>query len=373
MMNILCVHQGTEKYGSDKSFVGAVSALQTQPNIETHILLPGEGEIDELIEDAHLAPSQTRYLWILRKAGLAKAMTLGLPRNFAALFKAVRDLKRYDLVYVNTAVIFDFLLASIISRRRVIVHVREIPVGIAMTVIRRLIIMAKSKVIFNSQATAKAFRLPENQEQAIVYNGFEMPSAFQKEPYDGIRPLRLLCIGRLNAWKGQEVLVRACALLPEELRDKVSVRIVGGVYKDQTHFRTNLENEIKQAGLQDTIVMQDFVDDPAQEYINADVVVVPSTLPEPFGRVAIEGMAYGCAVIATDHGGLSEIVVQGKTGTLVEPNDPNALANAIKSILGAPDTAQELGLNGQERFQETFTQESSDAQLTSWLFKQIED
>lgn len=372
MLTVLCVHQGTEKYGSDKSFIAAVSALRGAPDVETQVLLPGEGGIDDLIQGANLRPAQSRYLWVLRKAGFVKSMTLGLPRNLVALFRAIRDLKKYDLVYVNTAVIVDFLFASILTRRRVIVHVREIPVGVAMKVIRRLLILAKARVIFNSHATAKAFDLLKTQHQSVVYNGFETPGPFSKDPYDGTRALRVLCIGRLNAWKGQEVLVRACALLTDEERQKLRLRIVGGVYKDQTHFRTALETQIAASQLSDTIVMQDFVDDPAEEYRKADIVVVPSTLPEPFGRVAIEGMAYGCAVIASDHGGLSEIVVNGETGSLVRPGDPEPLAEALRAALHNPDSVGLQGAAGQHRFAQVFTQARSDENLMAMFTLQPE-
>lgn len=364
MTSILCVHQGTEKYGSDKSFVGAVAALQKEPMYAPKILLPSQGSIFSLVEDAGLDEPETRHLWILRKADFVKAVTLGLPRNIGAVLKAMRDLKRHDITYVNTAVILDFLLASILTRREIIVHVREIPVGIAMKVIRRLLILAKAKVIFNSQATADAFDLPADQPQSVVYNGFEVPAVEENaEPAAKTDTLNVLCIGRLNSWKGQEVLVRACALLTEEQRQRIAVRIVGGVYKDQTHFRTNLEDEIATSGLQSTIEMQDFVDDPAQEYRDAAVVVVPSTLPEPFGRVAIEGMAYQGAVIATDHGGLKEIVVDGETGVLVAPNDPQALAQALVGYLQNPDMLSQHQKAGYQRFVDVFTQDACDATL----------
>ena len=185
----------------------------------------------------------------------------------------------------------------------------------ATTVIRRLLVASRARVIFNSNATRDAFALPARQSQTVVYNGFAPPAPFAKPPFDGTRPLRLLCIGRLNAGKGQEVLIRACALLPNHLRDLVSVRIVGGVYANLQHFRRALEREIARNQLGAMIELHDFVDDPSEEYRSADIVVVPSTSPESFGRVAIEGMAYGCAVIASNRDGLREIVVDGKTGS----------------------------------------------------------
>jgi glycosyltransferase involved in cell wall biosynthesis len=371
MKKILCVHQGTEKYGSDKSFVAAVAAIERFEDNQTSILLPGQGEIFSLIQDAGLDAPAVRHLWVLRKADFLRAVTLGLPRNLFAVWRAMRDLRRHDLVYVNTAVIVDFFLASILTRRRLVVHVREIPVGVALKVIRALLIAARATVIFNSQATRIAFDLPtDKQRQSVVYNGFEPPAPFAKESYDGQRPLRLLCIGRLNAWKGQEVLVRACALLPERLRDRVRVRIVGGVYKDQTHFREALVKEIADNSLSGIIEMIDFIDDPSKEYIASDLVIVPSTLPEPFGRVAIEGMAYRNSIIATNQGGLTEIVEDGVTGKLIPPSDPQALCDAIATYADTPATLAQDATAAEARFLSVFTQNACDNALIAALVPQ---
>ena len=67
----------------------------------------------------------------------------------------------------------------------------------------------------------------------------------------------------------------------------------------------------------------------AAAYKLADVVVSASTRPEGFGRVIAEAQAMGRPVIATDHGGAREIVLDGETGWLVPPGDPAALADAI--------------------------------------------
>ena len=367
---VLCVHQGSERYGSDKSFVAAVAAIRHKAGWAARILLPGRGPIDGLVADAALPPARTRHIWVLRKADLPRELTIGLPRNLWAVGRAMADLWRHDIVYVNTAVIVDFLFASILTRRRLIVHVREIPAGIAMTVIRRLLIAARARVIFNSRATATAFGLPPFIEQAVVHNGFDLPAPPARRA-GGRARLRVLCIGRLNAWKGQEVLVEACALLPEDLQARLEVRIVGGVYRGQVHFRTALQDRIARHGLQGIIGMQDFADDPAPHYTWADVVVVPSTLPEPFGRVAIEGMAHGCAVLASDHGGLREIVVTGgpgpQTGELVALGDPLALATALRRYCINRDLVTTHGKAGRARFEAAFTQAAADRQLIAAL------
>ena len=68
----------------------------------------------------------------------------------------------------------------------------------------------------------------------------------------------------------------------------------------------------------------------------AELVLVCSTQAESFGRIAVEAQAMGKGIIATDHGGCRETIKHGKTGWLVPPNDPTALAERIKHALSLP-------------------------------------
>ena len=79
-----------------------------------------------------------------------------------------------------------------------------------------------------------------------------------------------------------------------------------------------------------------------------DIFVLPS-LNEGMGRAAVEAMAMGKPVVATKVGGLPEVVVEGETGFLVPPADPDALAQAILSLLRYPDLGERLGRKGRER------------------------
>jgi glycosyltransferase involved in cell wall biosynthesis len=369
MVSICCVHQGTEMYGSDRSFVSAVRALASLENCSIGVVIPHKGPILKLFEQSGIKSIAFRHLWVLRKAGLLRSFILGLPENLKAIQRAARDIKNNDITYVNT--VLDFLLASIMLRQRLVVHVREIPQGFAMKVIRALLILAKAKVIFNSKATQTAFNLPPRASQAVVYNGFASPVLAEKAAFEGHRKLRILCIGRINGWKGQKVLVGAVAALPNEKRDRVSVRFVGGVYGDQTHFRDDLVNEIARLKLQNAIEMIDFVEDPTAEYREADVVVIPSILPEPFGRVAIEGMAFGCPVIASNCGGLPEIVDDGGTGYLVSPGDEAELAVRIATYLDQHELISKHGAKARsvflERFEQSATDESIQNVMRGWL------
>ena len=91
--------------------------------------------------------------------------------------------------------------------------------------------------------------------------------------------------------------------------------------------------------------------DPEPCYQNADVLIVPSSEPDPYPTVTLEGMAHGLAVIATDCGGLSEQVAHNKTGLLVSPNQPQAMAVAMRHLISSPNEVARMGQSGFARVQ----------------------
>jgi glycosyltransferase involved in cell wall biosynthesis len=86
-------------------------------------------------------------------------------------------------------------------------------------------------------------------------------------------------------------------------------------------------------------------------------VFVQPSLAEGFGVAALEAMASGLPVVATRVGGLEELVVDGVTGYLVPPENPQALAGAVRAVLGDPGLAVAMGAAGRARVQMSFTAE----------------
>lgn len=93
---------------------------------------------------------------------------------------------------------------------------------------------------------------------------------------------------------------------------------------------------IDDAGLARRVRFVGVCDDMPAAYLLADVVLVASTEPESFGRVAVEAQAMGRPLVAADHGSTRETVVHGETGWLVPPGDAGALAAAIAEALDLP-------------------------------------
>ena len=144
--------------------------------------------------------------------------------------------------------------------------------------------------------------------------------------------------GRLTRWKGQAVLIEALAALG---RRDVRCLLVGSDL-GRTDYTDELKSLVERRGLTDIVhIVGDCQDMPAA-YMLTDVVVSASTDPEAFGRVIVEAQAMGRPVIATSNGAGRENVLDGETGLLVPPTDPQALAEALNQVLALNPAQREL-------------------------------
>jgi glycosyltransferase involved in cell wall biosynthesis len=100
---------------------------------------------------------------------------------------------------------------------------------------------------------------------------------------------------------------------------------------------------ISNSGLDRKFHLTGYRADVADLYPAFDIFVLPSRKPEPFGRVTVEAMMQGRAVIATNHGGTCELIENGVTGMLVSPSDPNSLATAIDVLLADRNLRERMG------------------------------
>lgn len=151
-------------------------------------------------------------------------------------------------------------------------------------------------------ALTKSWRLPEESAPSIIF-----------------------CPGRITRIKGQNILIDALAKLPH----RNFLCIIAGNDEGHEDYRAELEQQIRDANLEGYVRIADHTNYMNEAYMLSELVVIPSTKPESFGRTAIEAQAMGRLVIATDHGGVRETILQNETGYLVPPEDSDSLAGAI--------------------------------------------
>ncbi|WP_338667713.1 glycosyltransferase [Pseudodesulfovibrio methanolicus] len=162
---------------------------------------------------------------------------------------------------------------------------------------------------------------------------------------------RLLAVGRLHEDKDHETLLHAMALLPEHHAD-ARLTIVG-----DGPLQHELQTTAGRLGLDDRVRFEPARHDLLPYYAQSTLLVHPSRR-EALPNSIMEGAAAGLPVIATDVGGVSRLVVEGKTGLLVEPGDAKELAQAICTLLDAPERAHDMGSQGKQHMQQHFSMDA---------------
>jgi glycosyltransferase involved in cell wall biosynthesis len=164
------------------------------------------------------------------------------------------------------------------------------------------------------------------------------------------RAPRLAVVGRLIPIKGHVVLLDALVRVRREVPE-VTLELAGDGPLEQ-----ELRATVERLGLAGCVTFLGRVAPPTPVYERAEILVVPS-LGEGFGMVALEAMERGRAVVASDVGGLPEIVEAGVTGLVVPPRDAPALADAILELARDPARAAAFGAAGRERALSAFSQD----------------
>ena len=164
----------------------------------------------------------------------------------------------------------------------------------------------------------------------------------------------ILFVGRLIERKGVEYLIQA---MPYVLR-KVKARLV---IVGEGHRRPFLEELVAREGLKDVVQMVGKVSEESLKrwYEICDVFVLPAVVDskgdtEGLGVVLLEALSYGKPVVASNVGGIPDIVIDGQTGLLVPEKDPKALGDAIVYVLTHEHFSQRLGEKGRKYVEEQF-------------------
>ncbi len=154
--------------------------------------------------------------------------------------------------------------------------------------------------------------------------------------------------GRVAQWKGQkEFLQAAMQVLPRF--PGLRVYVVGNASDGDPRYLAECREIARSSPFADQIEFTGLVTDVAAYYRKCTVVVHASVEPEPFGMVVIEAMAEARPVVASMLGAPPEIIQEGVEGYLVNPKDPEAMADRISTLLADPALAADMGLRGHKK------------------------
>jgi len=325
---LLFLHPSDELYGADRMLLEMLGAVPAGVGVEVWV----PNDLDHPPDDGSLCLELMRRGVTVRHVALPiLRRAYGTPRGAVALLarsgRLVRDLRaaRPSAVYCTTSAAFLCApLARLAGVRRVIGHVQEIwssGDGKILSGPAR----ACDTLLCISDAVAASLPAGLRRRTVVVPNGTLEPGRVTSLE-DRTGPLGFLVASRWNGWKGHRTLLEAwdtagapgyLVVLGGPPLSGESVDVVGLV-----------------AGLHDpaSVSVVGEVADSSVAYEEADVVVVPSDQPEPFGLIAIEAFARGRPVIASAAGGLLEIVTPGEDGWFFPPRDVPALAELLSSL-----------------------------------------
>jgi glycosyltransferase involved in cell wall biosynthesis len=342
------VHSSSGRYGANRQLLLVASGLD-RARYEPIVVLPEDGPLASDLGDAGVEVL-TRPLSVIRRqnlnpTGLLRTLA-GTASDAVALGSLIRH-REVALVHSNTSVVLGGAAAAARARIPHVWQVREIYTSFARLWrgYRRLLGTA-SALPCVSEATAAQFdghgpiRVIH---EALAFDARREPRQDARAALglDAVAPV-IAVLGRISDWKGQDVLVRALAEPPLRER-RVLGLIAGEVWPGAEDRLDSVLRLARELDVADRLQLPGFRDDVNAVYGAADVIAVPSTAPDPLPGTAIESAAAGCAVIAAAHGGLPEIIRDRRTGRLVPPRDPRALAQAAAELIDDPVERERLG------------------------------
>ncbi|HNP31930.1 MAG TPA: glycosyltransferase family 4 protein [Flavobacterium sp.] len=359
MTNILFIHQSADLYGSDKTLLLLLTKLN-KSRFNPIVVIPVDGPLREELEQRNIKVIIAPVLKIYRK--------MFTPKNIFLFFKQIKkgvatldklnDEYNFDIVYSNTLAV---LLGMFYAKKRKIKHiwhVHEIIVHpkIIAYIFPKLLNKYADVVVCNSKATMDNLISRQKKlaiKAQVIHNGLKPLNddyvkisreelGFEKNDFI------ITLIGRINRLKGHKWLLNTYI---DNFKSNKNIKLlfVGSPVLGQEYYLEEIEEIIKEKNLNEFVKILGFKKDLRPILNLTDVLAVPSTEAESFGLVALEAMLAKKPVIGSNHGGLTEIIIDNKTGFLIEPNNENELSKAIESLIKNKDLRTQFGQNGYQR------------------------
>lgn len=261
--------------------------------------------------------------------------------------------KRVDVIHVNRAI--DWrpaeLVAAYLSRTPIVMHFHTVNTEKAPA--RRMssrIVAVSDYVARNSECNGVAVSIIHN---AVNTEKFGFGVSVRQELGVADHEVLVTFAGQIRTIKGVDLFIRAAHGV---VGDNTKFLIVGECRKgpgmDDAYSEAELRNLI---ACDSRIVYAGYRLDMPDIYFSSDIIVAPSRWQEPFGLILIEAGAAGKPVVATHVGGIPEVIVDGETGFLVDPDDAAALTEKIQLLANDKSLRDRIGCAAKERVEREFT------------------
>lgn len=362
MKKILFVSGSSIGYGLDYSMISVIMYLKNK-NIDCEVILPREGRTTELLSENNIDYTCIPfYFWKYYNGNKILAFLKKIFKNtvnnilIIKYVKKIKNLENVSLVYSNSFTNnFSYKLAKKLKVPH-IQHIREFgekdfnwkfDIGFKNTV--KYASENSEVLICISDAIKKVYQPYCTKNNIIrIYNGVKIPNIKTSTEKTKSNCIKILMIGRLSNEKGQIILLKAINELNNQNIKNIKLDIYGDGPSELTLkeyvIENNLDNIINFKGYCKKINISDY-----------DIGIICSK-SEGFGRVTVEYMMNQLAVIGSNSGANSEIILSEKTGLLFENDDYIELAAKIKLLLNNKEKREKFGIEGRKRAIQLFSE-----------------
>lgn len=361
---ILILHSSSDLYGASRILLFTVSLLKAEGH-EIFVALSDKGPLNDELKALGVRVFEVRLGILRRKYFTVK----GVFNRVNVMRRALKDLKEIclnnaiDLIYSNTTGVLVGALLARKTKTTHIWHVHEIienPRWLKRFlgfVLRRY----ADKIVVVSQAVKAAWAscIPEHLF-AVIHNGIDhlpfvdVKSTLREEINANLDDVVIGMIGRVHPWKGQDYFLKIAAKIHSK-HPNVRFVMVGDAFPGNEYLYEKLERIKIDLGLISCVTDLGFRTDIPNIMCGLDVFILPSILPDPFPTVILEAMAATKPVVATSHGGASEMVLDGQTGVLIPWDDEEAAYSRVKNVIENASLRKQMGDSAKERLLEKFT------------------
>ena len=290
---------------------------------------------------------------VIRMPSLKGSGLFSLPLSAQQLLALIRE-HNIDVIHANSSRSMIYAgLVGWLARVPVIWHVRVTDLD---PLLDPLLVRLATGIIVNSEAVARRFGSSWMDKVRVVHNGVDLRKFGRSVSGERIRQefsIReeedvVTIVGRLTEEKGHRFFLEAAQKVLAHTQT-VRFLIVG-----DGKLRNGLEALSRDLDIEEHVVFFGTRTDIPQ-ILSASNVVVSSSLSEGFGRVIVEAMAMAKPVVGTRVGGVPEVIIDGVSGILVEPENSEEIADATLLLLKDPEHAREMGVAGFNRVKESFS------------------
>lgn len=368
MKTILYLHAGAEMYGADKILLELTTGLDKK-KFRPIVILPTNGILKNKLEEAGVMVHVIPYPILRRKYFNPKGIVDYISNYKNKSDEIIKYLHenniKIDLIHINTLAVLEGIRLKKKLHVPLIWHIHEIITHPQL--VNKFLCWCVNKYATKAVVVSEAVKehLIQNgvnkNKIAVIYNGVDSnvfspkvdSNYLYQEWHVPANAIKVGMIGRVNNWKGQNDFLDALAPLLNKF-DNLYLFIVGSAFKGQEWRIEELKKKIQNLPHHDRIIFSPFrKDNYAVEHF-FDILILPSTSPDPLPTVVLEAMGCGTPVVGYKHGGVTEMIRDGKDGALVEVKSTQALRNAVNNLIESKKY-KELGSNAQKRQKERFS------------------